>query len=133
MITTDEAKNLKKDNFVYSVLHHNNRRLPKPYKVNGNVKTWVDQPYRVRIPCIYVPTNEDIYFDESDLFILSLDPNYIIMAENMIENEDDELYVFRDMFFGGQIIGNIKHTSMFKARLVAYLEDKSDAWETQRA
>lgn len=64
MITIEEAKNLRRGQYICHSKIRGWQNKPLRFKVNGNVKTWKTDPNRVRVPlkhglCEYGYLTED--------------------------------------------------------------------------
>ena len=76
MITLEQAKSLKKGDFVYETEYGN---WVRKWKVNGKVKTWKRTPSR-----IYVPLKFGLYTLSS---LTEIDLNEFFLTDPKLENK----------------------------------------------
>lgn len=75
-ITLNQAKKLRHGQELYHLKNRNADGTAQRWRVNGKVKTWKTQPWRVQVPIKHELYSFD-YLTENDLHLLSLtEPRY---------------------------------------------------------
>ena len=72
-LTLKQAKNLKRGDILYHILHKNSDGSPQRWRVNGKVKTWKTDPSRVSVPVKHGLRHFD-YLTEHGLSFVTLVP-----------------------------------------------------------
>lgn len=123
MLTYEDVKELEKGQTIYHALHKNVDETPQRWRVNGKVKTWKTDPYRIEVP-IKRGLYETDYLSNLNMDEFSLNEDIVIECHQLLETRDDKVLEFKELWHPNQILGNVICSRHFIVHFIGWMEGK---------